>query len=80
MGIQTQTHSSGAIRAVTPDTPLTLGACRALYVGTGGDISIDDLTGETVVLVGVLAGSVLPVQTELVNASGTTATNIVALF
>jgi len=86
MPIQTSTHSSGATRAVTPNdsADLALGTCRALYVGAAGDISIDDLTGEaageSVVFVGVTAGSILPVQTARVNATGTTATSIVALY
>jgi len=86
MSIQTSTHSSGAIRAVTPSdsTDLALGTCRALYVGAAGNISIDDLSGKTagesVVFVGVAAGSILPVQTARVNATGTTATSIVALY
>jgi len=81
-GIQTNTHSSGACRAVTPNdsTDLTLGVCRAIYAGAAGDISIVDLSGETVVFVGVLAGSILPVQTARINATGTTATSIVALY
>lgn len=82
MSIQTTTHTSGAVRAVTPNdsTDFTLGTCRALYVGGAGDVSIVDLGGETVVFVGALAGSVLPIQTARVNATGTTATNIVALY
>ena len=81
-GIQTNTHTSGAVRAVTPNdsTDLSLGTCRALYIGTGGDVSIDDLSGETVVFVGALAGSILPIQTARVNATGTTASDIVALY
>ena len=82
MSIQTTTHTSGAVRAVTPNdsTDLALGTCRALYVGGAGDVSIDDLGGETVVFVGALAGSVLPIQTARVNATGTTASDIVALY
>jgi hypothetical protein len=86
MGIQTNTNTSGAVRAITPNdgTDLPLGVCRAIYVGVGGDISIDDLSGEaageSVVFVGALAGSVIPVQTARVNATGTTATDLVALY
>ena len=86
MSIQTATHSSGAVRNITPNdsTDLPLGVCRAIYVGVGGDISIDDLSGEaageSVVFVGALAGSVIPVQTARVNATGTTATDLVALY
>lgn len=82
MGIQTQTHSSGACRAITPNdsTDFTLGVCRAIYVGVGGDISLVDLSGETVVFAGVIAGSILPVQTARVNATDTTASSLVALY
>ena len=83
MGISTQTHTSGACRAITPADGAdfdALGVCRAIYVGGTGDISIDDIGGETIVFVGVQGGSVLPVQTSIVNATGTTATNLVALY
>ena len=82
MGIQTQTHSSGACRVVTPNdgSDLPIGICRALYIGSAGDVSIVDLSDETIVFVGVVAGSVLPVQTKRVNATATTATNIIALY
>ncbi len=82
MGIKTQTYTSGAVRAITPNdsTDLPLGICRAIYVGAVGDISIDDLGGETVVFKGALAGSVIPVQTARVNATATTATDLVALY
>jgi hypothetical protein len=83
MPISTQTHTSGAVRAITPADGTdfdALGVCRAIYVGGAGDVSIDDIGGETVVFVGALAGSILPVQTSIVNATGTTATNLVALY
>jgi len=82
MGIQTQTNTSGACRAITPNdgADLPLPGCRAIYAGGGGDISIVDLGGVTTVFVGVLAGSVLPVQADRVNATATTATSLVALY
>ena len=82
MSISTQTHTSGACRAITPADGAdfdALGVCRAIYVGGTGDVSIDDIGGETVVFVGVLGGSILPVQTARVNTA-TTATNLVALY
>lgn len=85
-GIQTSTHSSGSTRAITPNdsADLPMQGCRAIYVGVGGNISIDDLSGESggesVVFVGVVTGTVLPLQPARVNATGTTATNLVALY
>jgi hypothetical protein len=81
-GIQTSTHTSGACRAITPNdsTDLPLGVCRAIYAGAGGNISIVDLSGTTVVFTGVTGGSILPVQTARVNATATTATSLIALY
>ena len=82
MGIQTSTHASAACRTITPNdsTDLPLSVCRAIYVGAGGNISIVDLSGTTVVFTAVLAGSILPVQTARVNATSTTATALIALY
>ncbi len=82
MGLSTQTHTSGACRAITPSNSADfddLGICRAIYVGGAGDVSIIDDGGVTTVFVGVVGGSVLPVQTARVNEA-TTATNLVALY
>ena len=67
--------------AVTPDdvTDLTY-LPRALYVGNGGDLSVRCAGGQTVVLQNVQGGSVLPLRVAGVNATGTSATGIVALW
>lgn len=82
MGIQTSTHSAGAVRNITPNdsTDLPLGVCRAIRCGGAGDLSIVDLTGTTAVIPSVLAGETLPVEATRINATGTTATLITALF
>ncbi len=46
---------------------------RALYVGTGGNLSVRMLHGETLTLVNVTAGSLLPLRVVRVLATGTTA-------
>ena len=82
MGLSTSTHTSGAARAITPANGAdfdALGICRAIYVGGAGDVSIIDVSGETVVFVGVQSGAILPVQTARVNTA-TTATSLVALY
>lgn len=70
------------IQAITPsdtvDLPYTT---RALYVGTGGNISVYPANSTTsVVLANVGTGTVLPVAVSRVLAAGTTASNIVALY
>lgn len=56
------------------------GLSRALYVGTGGDVAVVMVSGNAVVFRNVQAGSVLPVQAKRVNATGTTASNILGLY
>ncbi|WP_347311602.1 spike base protein, RCAP_Rcc01079 family [Defluviimonas sp. SAOS-178_SWC] len=53
---------------------------RALFVGQTGDVSARLAGGQSVLLQNVQAGSVLPIRTRGVNATGTTAAGIVALW
>ena len=57
---------------------------RAIWVGSGGDISVemsgDGLPDATVVFVSVLSGSLMPIGITRVNSTGTTASSIVALW
>jgi len=79
---QTSTHTATVCSAVTPNdgADLSLGTCRAIYIGGDGNISIVDGAGTTVVFTGLTAGSILPVQTARINATSTTATLIIALY
>lgn len=54
---------------------------KAIYVGNAGDVAVDFVTsGTNVVIKNATAGSVLPFQVKRVYATGTSATNLVALF
>ncbi len=71
-----------AAAAVTPndDTDLA-GGCRGLYVGTGGDLALilaEDSAAVT--FKNAISGTVLPLCVKRVKATGTTATDIVALY
>ncbi|MBY3073409.1 hypothetical protein HFO71_24140 [Rhizobium laguerreae] len=76
---------AGWVWAVTPsDTVDLVIPTRALFVGGAGNLSVqafDPATKKlaTVVLTGVTAGSVLPIEVTRVNSTSTTATTIVAL-
>jgi hypothetical protein len=72
---------SSDFRAVTPsDTaPIAKGPAKALFVGGAGNVVAINEFGVAITFTGVLAGSILPIQTIRVHATGTTATNIVAL-
>ncbi|MBB4238668.1 spike base protein, RCAP_Rcc01079 family [Rhizobium esperanzae] len=65
---------------VTPNDTAIVGA-RALYIGTAGDVAIAlrrDV--DPVVFRNVPAGTILPVHAAIVALTGTTASNIIALF
>lgn len=69
--------------AVTPNdgTDLPGGTTRGLYVGTGGNLIV--YMGDSAVSVtftGVPNGAILPLCVARVLATGTTASNIVALY
>jgi hypothetical protein len=70
-----------AVTAVHGGSDHSLGATyEAFYIGVGGDISLDCATsGSNIVFKNVASGQLLPVRATVVNATNTTATNIVAL-
>lgn len=52
---------------------------RALWVGGAGAITVITAGGDTVLLSGIPAGTLLPIQVKTLKATGTTATLIAAL-
>lgn len=53
---------------------------RYIYVGGTGDIACVAKDGSVVVFTAVQVGTVLPVRAVRVNATSTTATNLVGMF
>ena len=70
-----------AVTAVHGGSDHSLGATyEAFFIGVGGDISLDCVTsGSNIVFKNVASGQLLPVRATVVNATNTTATNIVSL-
>ena len=85
-----KTKPGEAAIAVTPSDSTSIdfsaggGPTRALYVGSGGDISVEmfdpRLNDKTVVFIAVLTGSILPIAITRVNAALTTASSLVAIW
>jgi hypothetical protein len=68
-------------RALTPsDTATLVKPTRALWVGGAGDVAAVRQDGSVGVFVAVPAGSWLPIAVWRVNATGTTATSLMALY
>lgn len=74
----------GASRDPQPITPHNSNELavipKALYVGTGGDITLQGANGSSnVVFKNVPSGAILPVRPLFIRSTGTTATDIVGL-
>lgn len=66
---------------ITPDdaTPFTY-LTRAIWVGGAGNVVVVWSDDTTSTLVGVVAGTLLPVRAKRVNSTSTTATSMVGLY
>lgn len=67
-------------QAITPSDTAVIRQTRGIYVGIGGDIKVQGLSGRSVTFVNVPGGTILPVQAEMVYSTGTVATDLIALF
>jgi len=74
-------------KAVTPSDTVALSydgtndkKCRGLYVGVSGDVVCLNDEGNAITFTGLASGIIHPIATTRVNATSTTATNIVACY
>ena len=83
---ETMYRDSGSSPAVmcanlTPNDSADLDPyARALRIGVTGDVTIQNIRGESVLFEGVQAGETLPCTVKRLMATGTDATNIVAWY
>lgn len=70
----------GAVAVVPHNTNKLTSASRALWVGSAGNLTVLMEGGQTVTFSGVPGGSWMPIRVQRVNSTGTTASNIVAVF
>lgn len=66
--------------AVTPHDSTVMPLCRGLYIGGAGAVTVLNNEGVAVTFAAVPVGTTLQIATTRVNSTGTTATNIVALY
>lgn len=72
---------AGGAMAVTPNDSADFEqVARGIYVGVSGDLKVDLADGDTVTFVTIAAGVIHPIQVRKVYATGTTATDIVAVY
>ena len=82
-----QKLQAGRAAAVTPSDTARIADVAGgvnngcvLYVGGAGNIKVETVGGDEVTFVGINTGTFLPVQVVKVFATGTSATNILALW
>lgn len=71
---------SPAFDAVPIVLDVAIASCRAIYVGVGGDISVDTNGGLARIFKNAVSGSIIPCGAKRVNTTGTTATNLLAMY
>lgn len=69
-------------KTVTPNDGAALpdGSATALYFGGAGNVKIKTAMDTDITFIGLTAGAILPVRVKQVFSTGTTATNIIALY
>lgn len=66
--------------AITPHASNDMALTRAIYVGVGGDIAAVGADNTPVTFKSVPTGTLLPIRLRRINESGTTATDMVAIY
>ncbi len=75
------TSPAASSHAIIPSDSNELNhATRIIYVGTGGDIAVKLVSGDTITLRAVQSGAMYPLRVAQVMATGTTASDIVGLW
>jgi hypothetical protein len=69
-----------AVAVTFSDTTVFATLPRALYVGQAGNLSVLMAGGQTVLFQGIQAGTVLAIRAARINATGSTAGSVVALW
>lgn len=78
--IDTKERSTPAVQHVTATLDAAFDPPKAVFVGTGGNISMVDQYGATKVWKNIPNGSIVPFRPQLINSSGTTAADMLLLY
>lgn len=79
--VATDADPSGSFSAITPSDSVDLpSVTRGVYVGGDGNVVAVSEAGVAVTFANVSAGAILPIRARRINATGTTATGLVALI
>ena len=71
---------TSAVAVVPNDTTNLPQVALSLWIGGAGNLNVDMYNGQTVLISGITAGTLLPIKVRRVRATTTTATAIVAFY
>jgi hypothetical protein len=66
--------------AITTSDATVIPVTRGIYVGGAGNLTVRMEDGQTVLFTAVAVGVILPIAVDMVLATGTTATALVAVY
>jgi hypothetical protein len=70
----------GTSVTASDSSQLSVSPCRAIYIGTGGNLQIKDAAGTILLFKNLGSGAILPVRATYIMATNTTAADIIALY
>ena len=70
----------GSAFAITPSNSANLANVSVVYVGGSGNVRVTTAQGDDETFVGLVAGTVIPVQVLKVWSTSTTATNLIGIY
>lgn len=70
----------GGAFAITPSNSANLANVAVVYVGVAGNVRVTTAQGDDVTFLGLVAGTVIPVQVLKVWSTSTTATNLIGIY
>jgi hypothetical protein len=80
-GATTEQMASAGGFAITPSDVTVFGSTtRGIYVGGLGAVAVRMLNGDDVTFAAVAIGTILPIQVDMVDSTGTGASNLVGLI
>ena len=77
--IFTATGKTFSVYGMSPQSGIANEGCN-LYIGGAGNVSVVTIGGDIVTFLSVPVGTILPIQIVQLRATGTTATNVLALW
>ncbi len=75
-----ETGYIGAADVTKHDTTELAIYCRAVFCGGAGNLKVTCVDGSVATFTGVTAGQIIPVAAKLIWSTGTTTTNMTALY